>query len=98
MPLDYPAMVGKIATFYELRDGMVHHGLPMQGAKMLVGQVIAAKWSPNVTPGDIPSGRLIVRGRSGKTKEVWMTEQYTQLFDTWEEAIEHQKLPCNPTT
>lgn len=93
MPLDFASYVGKVATFYELRNGAVQHGLPMQGAKKLVGQVIAAKWAPDVTPGNIPTANLLVRGRSGKTKEVLMTEQYAKLFDTWEEAIEEQKRP-----
>jgi len=92
MPIDYTAMVGKVATFYE-QQGAIQHGLPKGGAKKLVGQVVAAKWSPNVTPGDIPSGILLVRGRSGRTKEVYLTEQYAKLFDTWEEALEEQKLP-----
>ena len=82
--------VGQIACFYELRNGTVHHGLPMQGARKLVGQVIAAQPSPDVTPGNVPSARLMVRGRSGKTKEVWMTEQYCTLHDTWDEALAKQ--------
>jgi hypothetical protein len=93
MPLDYPAMVGKVATFYELRNGMVHHGLPMQGAKMLVGQVVSAKPWADADPGAIPNALLTVRGRSGRTMDVHLVEQYVQLFDTWAEALEEQTRP-----
>jgi len=85
--------VGKIACFYELRNGVVNHCLPMQGARKLVGQVIAAKPWADADPGAIPNACLTVRGRSGKTKEVFLVEQYVKLFDTWAEALEDQLTP-----
>lgn len=84
--------VGKICVFYE-QQGAVIYGLPKGGAKKLVGQVIAAKHFTDSQPGNIPNALLLVRGRSGRTKEVVMVEQYAKLLDTWEEALEEQKLP-----
>ena len=86
------AFVGKIACFYE-QQGAIVQGLPKGGAKKLVGQVIAAKPCANADPGNIPNALLTVRGRSGKTKDVNLVEQYTILFDTWAEALEEQNLP-----
>lgn len=84
--------VGKICTFYELQ-GAIDHGLPKQGAKKLVGQVIAATHFRDAEPGAIPNAELTVRGRSGRTKKCLLVEQYAKLFDTWAEALEEQALP-----
>ena len=84
--------VGKLACFYE-QQGAIVQGLPKGGAKKLVGQVVAAKPCANADPGDIPNALLTVRGRSGKTKDVHLVEQYTTLFDTWAEALEEQTRP-----
>ena len=84
--------VGKICTFYE-QQGAIVYGLPKGGAKKLVGQVIAAVPYGDSQPGAIPNALLTVRGRSGKTKEVVLVDQYAQLFDTWAEALEEQTRP-----
>jgi hypothetical protein len=84
--------VGKIACFY-VQMGAIVQGLPKGGAKKLVGQVIAAKPWADADPGAIPNALLTVRGRSGKTKDVNLVEQYTTLFDTWAEALEEQTRP-----
>jgi hypothetical protein len=86
------AFVGKIACFYELQ-GAVVQGLPKGGAKKLVGQVVSAKPWADADPGAIPNALLTVRGRSGKTKDVNLVEQYAALFDTWAEALEEQTRP-----
>lgn len=77
--------VGKIAAFYS-KPGQVKKLMPMPGAVRHIGAVIAVKPAPNAQPGDIPNLTLTVRGRSGRTADVNMVEQYAQLFDTWHEA------------
>lgn len=84
--------VGKIACFYALHGAIVQ-GLPKGGAKKLVGQVTAAKPCADADPGAIPNALLTVRGRSGRTMEVYLIEQYAKLFDTWAEALEDQLTP-----
>jgi hypothetical protein len=91
-PEQAASYVGKIATFY-VQMGAVIQGLPKGGAKKLVGQVIAAKPWADADPGAIPNALLTVRGRSGRTMDVHLVEQYAKLFDTWAEALENQLTP-----
>lgn len=84
--------VGKIACFY-VQMGAIVQGLPKGGAKKLVGQVVSAKPWADADPGAIPNALLTVRGRSGRTMDVHLVEQYVKLFDTWEEALADQLTP-----
>lgn len=91
-PEQAAAYVGKLATFYVMRGAIVY-GLPKGGAKKLVGQVVSAKPCADADPGAIPNALLTIRGRSGRTMEVYLVEQYAKLFDTWAEALDDQLLP-----
>lgn len=77
--------VGKICAFYT-KLGQVKGCVPLPGAVRVIGAVIASKPTTPAQPGNIPNHILTVRGRSGRTAEVSMVEQYANLFDTWHEA------------
>jgi hypothetical protein len=77
--------IGKICAFYA-KPGQVKNGLPVPGATRHIGAVVASKPTTNAQPGDIPNHILTVRGRSGRTAEVSMVDQYANLFETWHEA------------
>lgn len=91
-PEQAASYVGKIACFYAMQGAIVQ-GLPKGGAKKLVGQVVSAKPWADADPGAIPNALLTVRGRSGRTMDVHLVEQYVNLFDTWAEALEEQARP-----
>jgi hypothetical protein len=79
-------MVGKVATFYPVK-GCVVAGLPKAGAPArFTGQVIAATPAPALQPGNVPDYTLTVRGRTGRTATISLTENHASLFDTWAEA------------
>ena len=84
--------IGKIAAFYVQR-GAIAQGLPHGGAKKLVGVVIAIKPAPAAEPGNIPNCILTVRGRSGKTMDVYLIEQWATIHPSWEDALEELKRP-----
>ena len=77
--------IGKIAAFYA-KPGQVKNCLPVPGAVRHVGAVIASKPTTNAQPGNLPNHTLTIRGRSGRTAEVNMVEQFCCLHETWHEA------------
>lgn len=89
--------VGKICAFYT-KPGQVKGCVPLPGATRAIGAVIASKPAAPAQPGNIPNSTLTVRGRSGRTAEVNMVEQYANLFETWHEAASDSKTDANEIT
>jgi hypothetical protein len=85
-------LVGQVATFYA-KPGAVVHGLPIPGAKMHVGQIIAAEFSGLRGKGQVPDYKITIRGRTGKTAAVSTFENHVSLCDTWNEAIAKTNPP-----
>jgi len=85
-------LVGQVATFYA-KPGSVIRGLPVPGAKMHVGQIIAAEFTGMKGKGQIPDYKITLRGRTGKTAVVSMFENHVFLSDTWKEAIAQTEPP-----
>jgi hypothetical protein len=82
--------IGKICAFYT-KLGQVKGCVPLPGATRAIGAVIASKPTTPAQPGNIPNHILTVRGRSGRTAEVSMVEQFCCLYETWHEAAEDAK-------
>lgn len=85
-------LVGQVATFYA-KPGSVVRGLPVAGAKMHLGQIIAAEPDGTKGPGSIPDCKVTIRGRTGKTATVSIFENHVSLCDTWNEAIARTNPP-----
>jgi hypothetical protein len=86
-PFNPAAFIGKIAAFYPA-PGMVKYGLPVPGAKRLVGEVVGAMPAPT-GPSGIPSATLTIRGRTGRSLAVDSVECYVQLFTSWKEGLQN---------
>jgi len=89
--------IGKICAFYT-KLGQVKRCVPLHGATRAIGAVIASKPTTPAQPGHIPNHILTVRGRSGRTADVNMVEQYANLFETWHEAASDSKTDANEIT
>lgn len=85
-------LVGQVATFYA-KPGSVVRGIPVAGAKMHLGQIIAAEPDGTKGPGSIPDYKVTIRGRTGKTATVSIFENHVSLCDTWHEAIARTETP-----
>ena len=80
--------VGKIASFYPKR-GSVVLCQARADAKRLVGTITEVKKVPPPTGWKRPDFLVTIRGRSGKTIEVSLIENYVRIHPTWLEALDH---------
>jgi hypothetical protein len=78
--------VGKIASFYPKR-GSVVGCLARPGAKRLVGTITEVKKAPPPKGWKRHDFLITIRGRSGKTIEVSLIENYVTIHPSWQEAI-----------
>jgi hypothetical protein len=83
-------LVGQVATFYA-KPGSVVRMLAVPGAKLYVGQIIAAEFAGLRGKGEVPDYKVTIRGRTGKTAIVSTFDHYVRPFDTWKEAITHSE-------
>lgn len=85
-------LVGQVATFYAKPNSVIR-GLAIPGAKMHVGQIIAAEFAGLKGQGQIPDYKVTLRGRTGKTATVSTFENHVSPCETWKEAIAKTEPP-----
>ena len=82
--------VGLIVSF--IADPRMVKGCMLEpGAKQLVGEVIYAEGILNGLL-EIPSLKLTIRGRSGKTMDIDQVDNHVRFHKTWEDAIKDAQL------
>lgn len=78
-------LIGRIVSFFPT-TGAVHRCLRLPNTPRFAGQIIAVSKSTVTDLGSIPDLHVTIRGRTGRTATVSLTENFVSFHDNWTDA------------
>jgi len=78
-------LIGRIVSFFPT-TGAVHRCLRLPNTPRFAGQIISATEITPTNLGAIPDFEVTIRGRTGRTATVSLTENFVSIHDNWTDA------------